>query len=441
MARALGRTFMPWQNLVVDTALELNAAGHLHYRTVVLIVPRQQGKSFLLQALMVAGALRGDDPTTTIYTAQDRGEARRRLLGELHERTLDRSPLRRKYTVRATNGDESLRFRHGSIITIVAPTATAGHGQTLDLGVIDEAFAQTSMALPQAFGPAMVTRRDAQLWIVSVVGDGTDTMLQHYQELGAASLADPESRIAFFEWSAPDGDPYDEALWWGCMPALGRTIDPDDVRADPTYADPDEFGRAYLCRRPEALPDAAIDLVGWHATTVDRLALVDPVVFAVDVSLDRGHASIAAASPIAGGAIGVEVVRHDAGTSWVVDEVARLAADHGSQRVVLDVRGPAGALLDDLVARRVPIVEADTTDVARACAQLVDAVAARSLRHLEQPPLDDAVLAAARLYVGDAFRWRRRTPLAPVDLSPLYAATLARWGVATAPGVPVVAAR
>jgi hypothetical protein len=408
---------------------------------VVLVVPRQQGKSFLLQALMVAAALRGDQPTTTIYTAQDRGEARRRLLGELHERTLDRSPLRRKYTVRATNGDESLRFRHGSIITIVAPTATAGHGQTLDLGVIDEAFAQTTMALPQAFGPAMVTRRDAQLWIVSVVGDGTDTMLQHYQELGAASLTDPASRTAFFEWSAPDGDPYDEETWWSCQPALGRTIDPDDVRADPTFGDPDEFARAYLCRRPEALPDAAIDLVGWGAGILPELDLVDPVVFAVDVSIDRAWSSIAAASTLAGGGIGVEVVDHRPGTGWVVERVAALAAAHGAQRVVVDVRGPAGALLDQLVAARLPLVEASTADVARACAQLVDDVAGRRLWHLEQPPLDDAVLAAGRLYVGDAFRWRRRTPHAPVDLSPLYAATLARWGVATAPGVPVVAAR
>jgi hypothetical protein len=427
---------MPWQTLVTDTALELNAAGHLHYRTVVLVVPRQQGKSLLLQAVMVRAALGAYD-STILYTAQDRTEARRRLLVELHQRTLARSmAFRRRYAVRATNGDESLTFVTGSTIGIVAPTATAGHGNTLDLAVIDEAFAQSTLALPQAFGPAMVTRRNAQLWVVSVVGDGTDALLQHYQAQGVAALDDDAQRICYFEWSDLDGDPYDEATWWRCMPALGHTIHPDDVRADPTYGDPDEFARAYLCRRPSSTPTSAIDLGGWAAAGRDGFVLRDPVVFAVDVSIDRSAASIAAASRLADGAIAVELVDHRPGTAWVVERLAELAGRHHPSAVALDGPGPTGSLLVELDRHRLGLVVLSTTDVARACGAFVDDVGDGRLAHLGQPDVDAAVANAARVYVGDSFKWRRR--VAGVDLSPLYAVTLARYAVAASPGEAVV---
>ena len=58
------------------------------------------------------------------------------------------------------------------------------------------------------------------------------------------------------------------------------------------------------------------------------------------------------------------------------------------------------------------------------------------LPHLVQDPLEAAVAEAGRAYVGDAFRWRRRTQT--VDLSPLYAVTLARHAVASGPGEAVV---
>lgn len=444
----LGRPFMTWQHHVANVALEVNERGFLQYRVVVLVVPRQQGKSSLLQAVMVRTCLGGYDQTV-IYSAQDRTEARRRLLTELDERTLARSTaLRRSYKTRRTNGDERVQFGTGSYIGIVAPTVTAGHGQTLDLGVIDEAFAHHDLSLPQAFGPAMVTRRNAQLWIVSVVGDGTDTLLQHYQAEGEASLLDVDARIAFFEWSAPDGDLYDPAVWASCMPALGITVDVDDVRADPTYGDPEEFARAYLCRRPTREGLTALNLEKWGAGVRDVVALADPVVFAFDVSVDRAWATIAAASTVDdAGTVGVEMLERRTGTAWVVDRLVELCERHSPAAVLLDAHGPAGALLAALARFRLPIVEVNPLDVARACGELVDHVVDDRVVHLSQAPLDDAVVSAGRVYTGDAFRWRRRPPAIPgtapafVDLSPLYAVTLAHHGVLIAPGYPVVAAR
>lgn len=439
VAGQFGRPFMPWQDAVADVALEVNDAGYLHYRLVVLVVPRQQGKSTVLQAVMVRSALGAYDQTI-LYAAQDRTEARRRLLVELHERTLARArPFRRRYTTRMTNGDESLRFVTGSTIGIVAPTATAGHGNTLDLGVIDEAFAHSTLELPQAFGPAMVTRRNAQLWVVSVVGDGTDLLLQHYQDEGLSSLDDPDTRTAYFEWSNLDGDPYAESTWRSCMPALGYTVQPDDVRADPTYGDPDEFARAYLCRRRPARSTVAIDLDAWAAAARAAFTLVDPVVLGFDVSADRTRSSIAAAS-VADVGYAVELIDHRPGTAWVVPALVEYNRRHRPAAIVVDGPGPAGALLTELERHRLPLRVLTAQQVVRACGQFVDDVGNGAVAHLAQTPLEDAVGSAGRLYHGDAFRWRRRDRASTVDLSPLYAVTLARYGAATAPGEAVVAA-
>ena len=53
VAKALGTPLMPWQRMVADVALELDpATGRLAYRQIGLTVPRQSGKTTLLEAIL-----------------------------------------------------------------------------------------------------------------------------------------------------------------------------------------------------------------------------------------------------------------------------------------------------------------------------------------------------------------------------------------------------
>jgi hypothetical protein len=56
-------------------------------------------------------------------------------------------------------------------------------------------------------------------------------------------------------------------------------------------------------------------------------------------------------------------------------------------------------------------------------------VAERSLRYLPRPALDAAVAGAAKRPLGDSWAWARQG--LSVDISPLVAVSLARWGHAT----------
>jgi phage terminase large subunit-like protein len=126
---------------VLDVALELLPDGRPAYREVRVTVPRQQGKTGgLLLPVMVHRALGGVDRRAQriLYTAQDRNHAREKWSEQVE--VLDRSPLRRLYTTRRSNGSESIRWRTGSTHQITASGEKSGHGFTRDLGVIDEAF-------------------------------------------------------------------------------------------------------------------------------------------------------------------------------------------------------------------------------------------------------------------------------------------------------------
>jgi hypothetical protein len=74
-----------------------------------------------------------------------------------------------------------------------------------------------------------------------------------------------------------------------------------------------------------------------------------------------------------------------------------------------------------------------------ACAQLLDAVTTRAVRHRGDTALDRAAAAAARRTTGDGWAWSRRSSSA--DVSPLLAASLALYGDAhrtPAPARPAV---
>ena len=435
VAALLGTPPLPWQRLVLDVALELEADGRPAFREVRVTVPRQQGKTAgLLLPVMVHRALGGVDPRPQriLYTAQDRNHAREKWSEQVEH--LDRSPLRRLYTVRRSNGSEAIRWRTGSVHGVTASGERSGHGFTLDLGVIDEAFAQTDDRLEQAFRPAMVTRPDAQLWVVSTAGTEESVFLRERVEDGRARVeADQRDGVAYFEWSAPDDAAVDDpATWAAAMPALGHTVDLATVRADLGAMDEAEFARAYLNRwRPGGTP--VFELADWVACHDPGSSAQLELGFGVDVAPDRGHASIAVAGSRPDGRVHLELVERRAGTDWVVGRLAELVERHAPVALALDPAGPAGSLVTDLtrLPRVPPLVLVTARQYAQACGQLYDDVAVRRIAHRAQPALDDAVVAARRRSSGDSWVWAR--PTGGTDPSPLIAATLARWGWATAP--------
>jgi phage terminase large subunit-like protein len=426
LAELMGKPLMPWQRQVVNVAGELLDDGTPAYREVRVTIPRQSGKTLSLLVVELDRSLNWGPQQHTLYAAQDRNNSRAKW--EEQSEMLQVTPLRRVFKVRARNGSEQWRFpKTGSTVGITASGESSGHGQTLDLGIIDEAFAQRDERLAQAFRPAMMTRENAQMWVVSTMGTDESFFLHDRVDDGRARVEAGERQgVAYFEWSAgDDDDPDNPETWWRCMPALGHTVTEKVIRADHDAMEPGEFARAYLNRRASG-GRPVIDPISWAGCRDSRSQLAGLPCFSVDVTPDRSAASIGVAGWRPDGRRHLEVVDHRPNTDWLVERLHALQRRWQPWPVIVDPGGPAGALLVDLAAAGVTTETVSTREYAHACGQLFDAVVEGAVRHLEQPVLNLAVFAARKRPMGDAWAWARKTG---GDISPLVAVTLAHYGL------------
>jgi phage terminase large subunit-like protein len=426
LAQFLGSPFMPWQRQVADVAGEVDRHGLPVYREVRVTVPRQSGKTTLVLVVEADRCISWGDGQHCLYAAQDRIRSREKW--EEQTEILRKTPLRRAFRIRRQTGLEAMVWpATGSTIGITASGETSGHGTTLDLGVIDEAWAQRDERLAQSFRPAMMTRPAAQLWIASTMGTQDSSFLHDRVDDGRARVENGErAGVAYFEWSASDDDdPDDPATWWRCMPALGRTVTQEVVQIDHDALPEDEFGRAYLNRRTYG-GAPVIPLAAWNALIDSRSELGGVPCFALDVTPDRAWASIAVAGWRPDRRIHLEVVEHRPGTDWITARLRELDERWRPWPVHIDPASPAGSLLVDLDAVGVKTDTVSGREYAQACGAFYDAIVAGQVVHLDQPVLQGAVASARKRILGDAWAWGRRSG---GDVSPLCAATLARWGL------------
>lgn len=437
IARRLGQPFMPWQQHVADIAGEVDPdTGLPAYREVVLLVPRQSGKTtFLLSAMVHRAFAFNYRPQNTRYAAQTGDDAIAKWTE--HVELLKGTAFRRLFETIDVNGAKALVWQNKSRYTPTATTKRSGHGKTLDQGIIDEAFAQIDFRTEQAMRPAMITRRDAQLFVVSTAGDAQSVFLNAKIDSNRERLeSDPDapSRIAYFEWSAdPDAEAADEEAWWECMPALGRTIHIDDIRAELEGMEGGEreFRRAYLNQTDKGhAHDPLVDPLEWSSTTVEESRIAGRYTFSLDISTDRSWSAVGIAGDNDRGDRHVGVARYDRGTHWPAEYLERKMRELGSDTVYVAARSQAALMTDELERRGLTVIAFNQIEVAAACAGIYDDIRTGHLSHRKQTYLDSAI-AGAVWSSGETRTFSRGSSLA--DLAPLYAVTLARHGHVLAP--------
>ncbi len=441
VAEALGRPLMPWQQDLVNLALECDDEGYLVYREVRVTVPRQSGKSTLLLAKnvqrMVDAAQFGGRQRLT-YTAQDRLSAKKKLFDDWAEDLRAARRFDGRWTTRRTIGEESIRWANGSIWDIQANKETSGHGGTLDVGDIDEAFCHVDDRVEQAFSPAMVTRRQAQLWVVSTAGTERSIYLKEKvksgRELAEAGI---DQGVCYCEYSAdPDSDLGDPANWRTFMPALGHTITEAVISSERTKMTPAGFARAYgNVWVPARYGDQVIPAGEWSSCEDPASQIVGTTyVLSIDVAPDSSWGSVAVAGYRSDGLPHGEVVEHRAGDGWIVERIIELRASLGSRTpVVLDPTATSGSLLPALRAADIEPVVVGARELAAACGALKSATRDGTWRHIGQPVLLDALAGAATRKLLDAWAFSRTS--SSCDISPLVAIVLALYGLSITPEV------
>jgi hypothetical protein len=446
ISKALGTPFHPWQQQVADVALEYDPeTGLLAYREVIVTVQRQTGKTTLIFSAELDRCIHSEEwggRQRVAYSAQTGWDARKKLIEDQVE-VLEDSPLLGFVSrVLKGTGNESILFKTGASIVLASSSKAAGHGKTLDLGIVDEAFKDIDDRREGAMVPAMKTRRNAQLWVASTAGTDESIYLQRKVRMGRAAVEEGSTEdIAYFEWSVPTDEEREEQglepldiddpeVWYSYIPAMDEVAEASMRHARKTMSE-SEFRRAFLNQWTQLATDRTIPAENWDAVCDPNVKPQNPVRLCLEVTEDRSSGSLGASGNNSVG----ELVKSFDGMSKVVDDCARVAKDQRAS-ILIDATGPAISFADRLTAKGVKVQRVTGPEAAIASAATFDAIIDRTISVRSSHLFDIAAAAARKKPVGDRFVWSRTASAA--DVTPLIALTIA-FGAPVTSNKPLIA--
>lgn len=432
-AAELGIEFDEWQNGIGRIALGKRADG-MYAATVggiVLSIPRQVGKTFLVGMIVIVLCLL--NPGLTVLWTAHHGRTTDKTFGTLLALTRRRKFAPHMLAPRMANGQQELRFRNGSRIMFGAREQGFGRGfDKVDVEVFDEAQILTSRALDDMVPATNQSQQaaGALLFYMGTPPKPTDPS-DEFTARRAAALAGKSDDMVYVEFSADtDADPEDRLQWAKANPSYPvRTSMTAMRRMRANLTDDASFLREGLGVWGLLNSDMPISLAAWRSCYNPLSVITKPTVLAADISPDRSMAAIAVAGPNPAGVPQVEITGADGeldwrpSTDWIVPRLVGIAKRHRIRSVVLDSIQGRG-LQPALEAEGLTVLMVGPSDMAGACAQLHDAVASGQLVQVGQ--LDAVLGVAKRRDVGDSgWAFAKRSG----DITPLVAVTLALWGM------------
>lgn len=432
LAESVGLYLDPWQQTIVKVALAEDERGLYAAREVGYLVARQNGKGGALEAIALHGMFLVGDPLTlwTAHQFKTSSEAFLRMRGWID----GSDDLRRRVKrMNAAHGEEGFELHGGQRLRFLARSKSSGRGFSPQRIIFDEAQELAKVAA-EAMLPSMRAQRNRQAIFTGTVPGPEINNPEHWTRLRDRGRA-KVGKVAWLEWSPKGSDDPETAdavdldsrkNWADANPGMGFRdgLGLESLAADRDSLDDDSFGRECLSIWP-TMPtldmDSAFGKGKWQACEVDTEG-GKPKAIGLAVSIDRAWASIGAAST-AGERPHIGSIARRRGTGWVLAEVQRIVAKHQCG-VVVDGRGPASTLIDDLVEAGIPVITAATEDYLQACADLFDSVQRGDVEHGGYDDLNESVGVAQKRLVSDRWAWARKTG----DVSMLEAVTLALWG-------------
>ena len=427
-----GVTFDPWQDGAGRVILAKRDDGKYACSIggVVMSIPRQVGKTFLLGAIVFALCLLFPG-TTVLWTAH-----RLRTANETFSKmqTFSRRKKVKPHIAKVVlgSGDEEIVFHNGSRILFGARARGFGRGfDDVDVEVFDEAQILTDNAIDDMV-PATNTAKNPLLLFVGTPPKPDDPSAVFTAKRDAA-LAGTDEDTAYIEFSADRGcDPEDREQWAKANPSYpGRTPASAMLRMKKNMT-PESFIREGLgVWDPPAMSRV------WPAGVFESVVAADVpmpehgLVFTVAVNQERSASSIGWSS--AGGTCGLVQDSHGAarrpGVLWVVDELKRIALP---RKATVGCSSQDGSLLLALEQAGLKVHPITPAEQRAGCVWMYDAVIERKVVVHRHPDLVGAVASAVKKPSGDGFVWDRRAG----DVSALVAVTDAAYLAQAKPTAP-----
>jgi hypothetical protein len=419
-AQTIGAPLLPWQEWVVIHALELapgcttdQAGWRFRFRTILVMVARQSGKSHLSRIIQLfkAFVLR---MALCVNTAQDLTIALR-LLEKTNDLVSGCPALAsQRVQFRRGNGKESLVLSGSREIITRAATEDAARSLTVDHLTIDELRTHVSWGPWSALSKTLNAVANGQGWLFSNAGGEEAVVLN---QLRANALSGKTPSLFLAEYSAPDGCALDDREGWAqANPALGFTISEDAIQSALDTDPPAIFRTEVLCQAVASL-DGAIDLAAWrdHGDAVGNgVAAAERRVLCLDVSPVDGSVILLGGAPMPDGRTRVQVLKTWKDIMAALADLPDIDAALKPERFGWYPSGPAAAmasaLRSSLFTRRrgFEVVELTGSDVIELCQEFAALVMAGQVVHSGDKILDGHIAGAKRWRTGDGWRFVRR---------------------------------
>jgi phage terminase large subunit-like protein len=188
----------PWQQWLICCILETDKGGTLRFSEVVVMVPRQSGKSLIGAVLQLWGLLQHHSGPSVVGLATSVAQAN--IVYSRVEHAINSNPALGK-KLKAT-GTRGIRHKDGSgALKILAAKADAVQGTPISFGLLDElhildpliysAVRSGTSSMPYALTVGITSQ-----------GDDTSSLLIDLSRRGDEAIDDPDTRYGFFAYEA-----------------------------------------------------------------------------------------------------------------------------------------------------------------------------------------------------------------------------------------------
>lgn len=434
-----------WQVLILEAAMGERVDTTWAAKRVGISVPRQNGKSQLMVARILAGALLfGEKKIVVSAHQQDTArEAFAKLMEiiEADQNAALRARLDRRFgrdgVMNAINR-ESVRFTTGATVQFKARSGAGAKGFSSDCLLLDEAQILGSRAWTSV-NSTMSAMVNPQVWLLGTPPQEEDDSFA-FDAVRRAAVEKKSTNAAWCEWAVDvESEEYEEArsdleskrwtpaveyLCWSGNPAWNTRINHEVVTGEFETYDRAKFEQDRLGIWSD--PDKVSIFPTWP-DLVRKSKDPVPKVEALGIMADAARTWLSLGS-YGGGHVGaVERMPFVSARSEFVAKVTAAALKHGLPVAVQEKTG-AELLAPALEANGVSVHRVPFAAMVRGVDLLAESVATGTATHGDYDALNAAVRVAEWKLIGDQRVFDHKAG----DVSMLEAVALA-WHIATAP--------
>lgn len=447
----LKKTLYPWQEFALIHILEivgdLETSWHFRFRTVLIMVSRQNGKTVLSEVIasFFLNVLAVDAVFGTSLSLDKAEEVWEAVINDQESIPELRADIDR---VSRTNGNKRLILTGLRQYKVGAPTRRAGRGDSNDLVMLDEVREHRDWETWAAAAASVNAKPNGMIMCFSNAGDPDSVVLRQLRAQALAVINHTEaanfggevdeSTLGIFEWSSPENANTDdlEALAQA-NPAMGYGRLTERALAANRQTFPEaKFRSECMCQQVETLLDPPFPDGAWDAG-VDLTSCIAPeseIFYGIDMSADRRWTSIAVCGLREDGNWHIEVVARVPDAAKAV-EWFRVRSQRGKMNLAFQGRGaPVSGVAEEICSMENVIrCAVEGPELTNGWARFWDGIAASEpgkersgvkIYHLPQPVLDTPAKTMQLRNMGAGMMLPDRVK-SPDECSPLIACYVA----------------